>query len=53
MNRLQEADVIHVCGENEDFLWLSEKAENRLSWILAGILVLAIALPLGALAFLM
>ena len=54
MNRLTEAEVIHVrgSGEQEDFLWLSEKAEQRLVWVFTGLMVLA-ASPVFLLALLM
>lgn len=52
MNRIEEADVIRICGEDDDYIWMSEKAERRLSWILAGVATLAI-LPVFILPFLM
>ena len=52
MNKYDDADVIKVCSEEGDFLWLSEKAERRLGWILSGIMVLA-TLPVFIVAFLM
>ena len=50
MNHVEDAEAIILCGE-EDYIWMSEKAEERLSWILTGIIVLAIT-PVLALAFL-
>ena len=45
-------DVIMVTDEAGMQLYLSEKAANRLSWILTGIMVL-ISLPVIILAFMM
>ena len=54
MNKITEADVVHVRGSGgqEDFLWLSEKAERRLLWVFTGLMILA-ATPVFALALLM
>lgn len=45
-------DVIICTDESGVQLYLSEKAANRLSWILTGIMVL-ISLPVIILAFMM
>ena len=46
------ADVI-ICTDDADMqLYLSEKAANRLSWILTGVMIL-ISLPVIILAFMM
>ena len=47
-----DEDVIMVTDEAGMQLYLSEKAANRLSWILTGIMVL-ISLPVIILAFMM
>lgn len=52
MNRIEEADVIRICGEDNDYIWMSEKAERRLSWILAGVAAV-FTLPVFILPFLM
>ena len=52
MNKLEDADVIEICGEEESYMWFSERAENRLAWILTGAVILA-TLPVFILAFLM
>lgn len=52
MNELGDADVIRICGDEEDYLWLSEKAQNRLSWILSGLMIL-VSMPVLLIAFLM
>ena len=54
MNKITEADVIHIrgTGGQEDFLWLSEKAEQRLLWVFTGLMIIAVS-PVFALALLM
>ena len=52
MYKIDDADPIRVCCGEDEFYWLSERAERRLVWILSGILALA-TLPVLLLAFLM
>lgn len=52
MKEIQETDVLIIQGEAGDELWLSEKAENRLGWILTGAISVAM-LPVFILPFLM
>ena len=52
MNKKEEAIVIRSSDESGDFVWLSEAAENRLGWILAAVMFLAVS-PVFAVMLLM
>ena len=52
MKKNRDEEVISAFDENGELVWLSEAAEQRLSWILAGVMVLA-TLPVFIIAFLM
>ena len=52
MPKISIADSVYVCGEDEDFICLSEKAEDRLLWIMTGLMMLSIT-PFFVLALLM
>ena len=52
MDRIKENAVVRICGEDEEYYWLTEEAEIRLCRILTTLLVLALA-PAFALAFMM
>lgn len=46
-----EMEVIRVrVSDGDDFIWMSEKAESRLQWIMTGLLALTIA-PVFIMAF--
>lgn len=40
MSKNENTDVIHICGDDEESYWFSEKAENRVAWIISGALFL-------------
>ena len=42
MSKNENADVIHICGDGEESYWLSEKAENRVAWLVSGAIFLMI-----------
>ena len=52
MDRIKENAVVRICGEDEEYYWLSEEAERRLCRILTAFLILAL-MPAFALAFMM
>ena len=52
MIRNENTDVIHICGDDGEHYWFSEKAEQRLLWVFTGLMMLAVT-PAFALALLM
>lgn len=52
MNRNEDAVLVRCCDSGEDFIWLSEKGENRLCNVLTGLLVLTVS-PIFAVMLLM
>lgn len=52
MNKNDDAVIVRCCDSGDDFIWLTEKGENRLCNVLTGILILAIS-PIFAVMMLM
>lgn len=50
MNQFDDAEVISFSGQDDQYVWMSEKAEKRACRVLTGILAL-ITLPVYILAF--
>ena len=43
MKKNEDAAVVRMHGNDGDFVWLSENAQSRMSWVLAGLMVLAMS----------
>ena len=52
MNKNDDAVIVRCCDSGDDFIWLTEKGENRLCNVLTGILIIAIS-PIFAAMLLM
>ena len=43
MRTNEDSAVVRMHGDDSEFVWLSDNAQSRLSWVLAGLMLLAVS----------